>query len=165
MHAVQERDGNGDGAAQLLQVTAERGCPREQTGLKLESVTGKATIYVYQDFLALILVYNMIQDIRNSANAKVCKRARYRYCVQTNENLAIGLFKEKMVVLEALPAMPERKICPTSIATIRNSAFRAHRFPYLMEARNLCALLTASRPCQFFSRLLGLPSPYVYDDK
>ena len=68
--------------------------------IKLESVTGKATIYVYQDFLSQVLVYNMIQDIRNSANAKVCKRAsraRYKYRVQTNENLAIGLFKEKMV--------------------------------------------------------------------
>ena len=32
--------------------------------MKFESVTGKATIYVYQDFWSQILVYNMIQDIR-----------------------------------------------------------------------------------------------------
>ncbi len=39
--------------------------------MKLESVTGKATIYVYQDFLAQILTYNMMQDIRKAADSKV----------------------------------------------------------------------------------------------
>lgn len=36
--------------------------------MKFESVTGKASIYVYQDFWAQILVYTMIQDIRKSAD-------------------------------------------------------------------------------------------------
>ncbi|MFR4635086.1 MAG: transposase [Blautia faecis] len=36
--------------------------------MKFESVTGKATVYVHQDFWAQVLVYNMVQDIRNSAD-------------------------------------------------------------------------------------------------
>lgn len=41
--------------------------------MKFDSVTGKASVYVYQDFHAQILVYNMIQDVRNAANANVRK--------------------------------------------------------------------------------------------
>lgn len=68
--------------------------------LKLESVTGRASVYVYQDFLAQMLVYNMVQDIRHAADTQVCRRelrAGYQYPVRTNENLAIGLFKEHMI--------------------------------------------------------------------
>ena len=39
--------------------------------MKFESVTGKSTIYVDQDFRAQVLVYNMIQDIRKEADDKV----------------------------------------------------------------------------------------------
>lgn len=66
--------------------------------MKFESVSGKATIYVYQDFRAQILVYNMIQDIRNSANKNIgSKEGSYKYAMRTNENIAIGLFKETMI--------------------------------------------------------------------
>ncbi len=36
--------------------------------MKFESVTGKSSVYVHQDFGAQVLVYNMIQDIRNSTD-------------------------------------------------------------------------------------------------
>ena len=68
--------------------------------LKLESVTGKASIYVYQDFWARVLVYNMIQDVRHAADGQVRERAaakNYKHPVHTNENMAIGLFKEELV--------------------------------------------------------------------
>ena len=68
--------------------------------MKFESVTGKATIYVYQDFWSQILVYNMIQDIRKSADEEAAitgKRNGNKYPMHTNENLAIGLFKESMI--------------------------------------------------------------------
>lgn len=39
--------------------------------IKFESVTGKSTIYVDQDFRAQVLVYNMMQDIRKEADDKV----------------------------------------------------------------------------------------------
>jgi len=46
--------------------------------LRFESVTGEATIYVYQDFWAQILVYNMIQDILNSTNAELMGKKEKR---------------------------------------------------------------------------------------
>lgn len=45
--------------------------------MKLESVTGKSSIYVYQDFYAQILVYNMMQDIRRNADYEV-QQKRYQ---------------------------------------------------------------------------------------
>ena len=68
--------------------------------IKFESITGKASIYVYQDFWSQILVYNMMQDIRKSADKKVTKigkQNRNKYPMHTNENIAIGLFKESMI--------------------------------------------------------------------
>ena len=68
--------------------------------MKFESVTGKASVYVYQDFWAQVLVYNMVQDIRNSADEAAvvtgCENGS-KYPVHTNENIAIGLFKEAML--------------------------------------------------------------------
>ncbi len=68
--------------------------------MKFESVTGKASICVYQDFGALILVYNMIQYIRKSVDEGATS-ARWnngsKYPMHTNENIAIGLFKESMI--------------------------------------------------------------------
>lgn len=68
--------------------------------MKFESVTGKATVYVYQDFRAQVLVYNMIQDVRRSTNINVRKQSKEnssKYLMCTNENITIGLFKEEMI--------------------------------------------------------------------
>lgn len=68
--------------------------------MKLESVTGKSSIYVYQDFYAQILVYNMMQDIRRNADYEAKQKGYQKgnkYCMHTNENIAIGLFKESMI--------------------------------------------------------------------
>ncbi len=55
--------------------------------MKFESVTGKSTIYVDQDFRAQVLVYNMIQDIRKEADDKVSVKGREKtadiLCAQT----------------------------------------------------------------------------------
>jgi hypothetical protein len=68
--------------------------------LKFESVTGKATIYIYQDFWAQLFVYNMIQDVRHAADAGLQKKVsakNYKNPVHVNENIAIGLFKEEFI--------------------------------------------------------------------
>lgn len=68
--------------------------------IKLESVTGNAPIYVYQDFYAQVLAYNMVQDIRRCADTSAGETGRQKglkHPVKTNENIAIGLFKERMV--------------------------------------------------------------------
>ena len=70
--------------------------------LKFESVTGKASIYVAQDFWAQMIVYNMVQDFITAAERRAARRARkkrLKYAVRINENIAIGLFKEKFVKL------------------------------------------------------------------
>ena len=70
--------------------------------MKFESVTGKSTIYVDQDFRAQVLVYNMLQDIRKEADEEVFVKGREKgskYPMHTNENISIGLFKEQMIKL------------------------------------------------------------------
>jgi hypothetical protein len=70
--------------------------------LKFESVTGKASVYVEQDFWAQTLVFNMVQDLINAAECRAAKKAkkkRLKYEIRINENIAIGLFKEKFIRL------------------------------------------------------------------
>jgi len=70
--------------------------------LKFESVTGKASIYVEQDFLAQLLIYNMVQDLISVAErraVKSAKKKRLKHPIRINENIAIGLFKEQFIRL------------------------------------------------------------------
>ncbi|MDR1316750.1 MAG: transposase [Spirochaetales bacterium] len=70
--------------------------------MKFESVTGKAAVYVEQNFLAQMLVFNMVQDMIMEAEEQTRKRGNereYRYEVKINENIAIGLGKEQFVRL------------------------------------------------------------------
>lgn len=79
--------------------------------LHFESVTGEATIYVYQDFWAQLLVYNMVQDILNSANAELLGKKEangYKHHIHVNENMAIGLFKRAIIRL-MLEEDPEKR--------------------------------------------------------
>ena len=79
--------------------------------MKFESVTGKASVYVYQDFWSQVLVYNMIQDIRNSADEEAAETGRKsgnKYLMHTNENIAIGLFKEDMLKILLDPEEKKR---------------------------------------------------------
>lgn len=79
--------------------------------MKFESVAGKASVYVYQDFWSQVLVYNMVQDIRNSADeeiAEVGRKKGNKYPMHTNENTAIGLFKEVMLKILLEPEEKKR---------------------------------------------------------
>jgi hypothetical protein len=70
--------------------------------LKFESVTGKASIYVEQDFWAQTLVFNMVQDLITAAECRAAKKAKkkgLKYEIRINENIAIGLFKEQFIRL------------------------------------------------------------------
>ena len=78
--------------------------------MKFESMTGKSSVYVYQDLWAQVLVYNMVQGIRNSADGEAVLSGRKngnKYPMHTNENIAIGLFKESM--LKILLEQEEKK--------------------------------------------------------
>jgi hypothetical protein len=70
--------------------------------MKFESVTGKASIYVEQDFLAQVVIFNMTEDLTREAEEKARERGKersYKYEVRINENIAIGLWKEQFVRL------------------------------------------------------------------
>jgi hypothetical protein len=74
--------------------------------MKFESVTGKASVYVYQDFYAQIFVYNMVHDLMKDAALKLAEKRhdnKYKYEMRINENRAIGLFKESFIHLMTLP--------------------------------------------------------------
>ena len=70
--------------------------------MKFESVTGKASVYVKQDFWAQMLVFNMVQDLIAAAEKRAdrtSKKRKHLYAVRINENIAIGLFKEQFIKL------------------------------------------------------------------
>jgi len=70
--------------------------------MKFESVTGKANIYVKQDFWAQMLVFNIIQDLITSAEKRAVEKSKKKQCryeIRINENIAIGLFKKQFINL------------------------------------------------------------------
>jgi hypothetical protein len=110
--------------------------------LKFESVTGKASIYVEQDFWAQTLVYNMVQDLITVADRRIAKQEKkkgYTYKMRANENIAIGLFKEQIirimpeedkrlkdVLLQRLVTDMERNIVP--VRKLKSAPRRWHYF-------------------------------------
>jgi hypothetical protein len=70
--------------------------------MKFESVAGKASVYVQQDFWAQMLVFNIVQDLIAAAQRRAARESRKKkhiYQIRINENIAIGLFKEQFVRL------------------------------------------------------------------
>ena len=66
--------------------------------MRFESVTGNASIYVEQDFLAQVYVYNMMEDVRHAAEEKLQKKPyKYMYPQRINQNVAIGIFKDELL--------------------------------------------------------------------
>ena len=70
--------------------------------MKFESVTGKASVYIQQDFWAQMLVFNIVQDLITAAQRRAVREAKknkFLYEMRINENIAIGLFKEQFIRL------------------------------------------------------------------
>ncbi len=110
--------------------------------MKFESITSKSSIYVYQDFGSQILVYNMIQDIRKSADIKVSdlrEKKKYKHPMRTNENIAIGLFKESMIKLFLELGPKERKKKAENFKRIWRNLF------FLSDA---CPIINVKKICQ-----------------
>jgi hypothetical protein len=81
--------------------------------LRFESVTGEATLYVYQDFWAQILVCNMVTDMLRSADEELAdekERKQYKHRIHANENMAMGLFKREMIGLMSEPSSEARGV-------------------------------------------------------
>ena len=70
--------------------------------MKFESVRGKASIYVRQDFWAQTPVFTMVQYLITGAEMRrrrQAKKKQYRYETRITENIAIGLYKEQCIRL------------------------------------------------------------------
>lgn len=67
--------------------------------MKFESVSGQASIYVEQDFLAQIHVYNMMEDMIEFVEDELLKsdEKKSKYHQHLNENMAIGLFAQDFI--------------------------------------------------------------------
>jgi hypothetical protein len=122
--------GEGIGGEEIREVYRERWEIEEQyhtlkNKMKFESVTGKASIYVAQDFLAQALVGNMVQDFIREAEEEARERGKereWRYEVKINENIAIGLWKEQFVrlMLEEDKGRRERMFIRLKEEMVRN---------------------------------------------
>jgi hypothetical protein len=67
-----------------------------------EYTAGKSASYVEQDFWASVVVHNIIHDMINAAKQRLARKNKHKklkYKYHINENMAIGLFKQKFVNL------------------------------------------------------------------
>ena len=64
--------------------------------LQIEKFTSSNEIIIKQDIYSGVLVYNMIQTMKNEAEEKI-EQKKYKHEMKVNENIAIGLFKNEMI--------------------------------------------------------------------
>ena len=64
--------------------------------LQIEKFTSSNKTIIEQDLYAGILVYNMIQTMKNEAEEEI-EQSKYKHEMKVNENIAIGLFKNEML--------------------------------------------------------------------
>lgn len=75
--------------------------------LEVENFSGYSEIAIKQDFYAQILLFNIIEDIKNTANREIqeereksMKTYKYEYIV--NLNILIGICKQYLILLSVL---------------------------------------------------------------
>ncbi|MGO1469457.1 MAG: IS4 family transposase [Tissierella sp.] len=80
--------------------------------LYIENISGGKKIIVEQDFYSQILLFNMIEDLKNDANKELeSKRTKIlKYDYKVNINILIGTFREYMIKIAIEDRPDERKI-------------------------------------------------------
>lgn len=66
--------------------------------LQIEKFTSSNKTIIEQDVYSGVLVYNMIQTMKNEATEEI-EQKKYKHEMKVNENIAIGLFKEEMIYI------------------------------------------------------------------
>lgn len=66
--------------------------------LQIEKFTSSNKTIIEQDLFAGVLVYNMVQTMRNEATEEI-EQKKYKHEMKVNENIAIGLFKNEMIYI------------------------------------------------------------------
>lgn len=87
--------------------------------LCIENISGKKKVIVEQDFHAQMLLFNMIEDLKNDANKELetNKNSELKYEYKINVNILIGTFREYII----------------KIAIEENSAKRKRMYEYMLE--------------------------------
>lgn len=66
--------------------------------LQIEKFTSSNKTIIEQDLFAGVLVYNMIQTMKNEATEEI-EQKKYKHEMKVNENIAIGVFKNEMIYI------------------------------------------------------------------
>lgn len=66
--------------------------------LQMEKFTSSNETIIKQDIYSGVLVYNMIQTMKNEAKEEI-EQKKYKHEMKVNENIAIGLFKNEMIYI------------------------------------------------------------------
>ncbi len=66
--------------------------------LQIEKFTSSNKTIIEQDLYSGVLVYNMIQTMKNEATEDI-EQKKYKHEMKVNENIAIGLFKDEMIYI------------------------------------------------------------------
>lgn len=67
--------------------------------LNIENISGKSKLIIEQDFYAQMLLFNMVEDLRNDSNkvVKDNKKENLKYEYKVNMNILVGTFREYMI--------------------------------------------------------------------
>lgn len=67
--------------------------------LNIENMSGKSKLIIEQDFYAQMLLFNMVEDLRNDSNkvVKDNKKENLKYEYKINMNILVGTFREYMI--------------------------------------------------------------------
>lgn len=67
--------------------------------LNIENISGKSKLIIEQDFYAQMLLFNMVEDLRNDSNrvVKDNKKENLKYEYKVNMNILVGTFREYVV--------------------------------------------------------------------
>lgn len=80
--------------------------------LYIENISGRKKIIVEQDFYSQILLFNMIEDLKNDANSEleVNRTKILKYDYKVNINVLVGTFREYMIKIAIEDRPDERKL-------------------------------------------------------
>lgn len=66
--------------------------------LQIEKFTSSNKTIIEQDLFAGMLVYNMVQTMKNETTEEI-EQKKYKHEMKVNENITIGLFKNEMIYI------------------------------------------------------------------
>lgn len=83
--------------------------------LNIENISGTNQLIIEQDFYAQILLFNMVEDLRNDSNKVVenNKKENLKYEYKVNMNILVGTFREYMIKIAVEEDDDKRRIMYT----------------------------------------------------